>query len=1684
MTSQPFSVARFLPRCLAVVLLAAPELAAAQERICTQRIQADVVAIDQVFFWNRLGAVQPQGMIFALRSDVVSSDPSSDELRPGAVQLRPGKRPRPMVLRMNVGDCLVIRFQNLLSPSQRDQEQPATRWASVHAVGMQLIGSIADDGSFVGSNANSLADVGQFATYTLYADREGEHVINSLGTTTGGEGDGGQINPGLFGALIVEPKGSRWYRSQVTEADLSLARTGTTGSGYPILDYEAVYPSWHPRAGLPILNMLDSNSNIVHTDLTAMITGSPANKGGWYTDDAFPFNITYPERVQPFREFTILYHDEIGAVQAFPQFEQKQWEHTLHSGRDGFAINYGTGGVGAEVLANRLGVGPMWDCVDCKFEEFFLSAWAVGDPAMVVDVPANAPCMVSTGDPITVAQDPNFQPLVKDLRDGVPCAPQPGPKARRAFFPDDPSNVYHSYLSDHQRFRVLHAGSKEHHIHHLHAHQWLYTADSDKSSYLDSQAIGPAASFTAEIAYQGGGNRNLTVGDSIFHCHFYPHFAQGMWALWRVHDVLELGTKIDSDGVVATGARALPDGEIAAGTPIPAVVPLPGKPMAPLPAAVSIVNGQVQVVGAGHPGFPFFVPGIAGHRPPSPPLDTVDTGGLERHVVLGGTAVTTTTPLDFSKDFLTLNVNWLPETGTPEENAAMQFHAQSSVPTALPDGTAGSFSLNGKKAIQGAPYADPCPLNSDRERIYRSADIQLDVKFNKAQWHFGQERISSLWGDVNAYFNSGKPPEPLFFRANSGDCIRFEFTNLVPDYYQQDDFEVRTPTDVLGQHIHLVKFDVLASDGAANGYNYEDGSMSPGEVRKRIDAIRAQNGCPPGAFGVNCPLPQPHPFFGPGPNNEWLGAQTTVQRWWADPVRDNQKNDRTLRTVFTHDHFGPSTHQQAGLYAGLVIEPRGSKWFHNETGVPLSGRFDGGPTSWQAVIENRASAADGAPAHREFVLALADFQQAYWGVNPVNPPGRREIPLSTNNDLLERHCPNGQPTCPELVSADESGTMVLNYRNEPLALRVRDPLTNGQAAGDAGDLSFAFRSDINRSDGSFNVQPPFYDSLTSREDLRDGDPFTPTLRVYEGDRVQLRILVGAHEEGHNFSIHGIKWLFEPSEPDSGHRNSQMMGISEHFEFIVPQDLANSSGSEKRIDRLYTAGAATDDLWNGVWGLLRSYRGTRSDLVPLSSNPSGGMSLPGGFGPSCPNDAPVRLFDVTAVAAINALPNGSIVYNPRTDGSFGALSDPTSILYFQSSDLDLVGGSLRVKNNVPIEPLILRARAGECIYLTLRNALPDQLLEMDGHNTLPMIVEGFNANDIAPSNRVGLHPQLVHYDALYFDGHDVGANFSNTGVLQTVPPGGVTTYQWYAGDIQLDSQGNVTATPVEFGATNLISSDRMEHASKGAIGALIIEPERADWAEDCTYLGNIPQPGCTRASAWVKNPDALPSQDREFREHVLLFQNDVNMRMGGLTEEDIRKAAGGGISYPAGYPAYGEPVENLGDEDDPEDTGQKAINYRTEPLWKRMQHAPETPPTVTRNLTDWWDVAANSKVGDPPVPLPTALPGDPVTPVFRTRAGYPTRLRVLQAGGHARNEVFSLHGHLWDKEPYVEGSTRIGRNSFSFWDGARFGHGPTNHFDAVLRNGAGGPFRITGDYLYRDGAGTGFDNGLWGILRVE
>ncbi|MCA1615167.1 MAG: pre-peptidase C-terminal domain-containing protein [Acidobacteria bacterium] len=469
---------------------------------CARTITARVVAFDQVYTYNRFGAFNPGGMMYALERDVVAIDAASGTasrgLVSGNVQLRPDKRPRPLALRMNEGDCLQVTFRNLLTKTRPEVEginftnQPDkqtytgepvklqqnnttfTRTASMHVNGLDYVnGPSTSDGAHVGNNNSSLVEPDNAKTYTWYGRKQGQYMLHSLGAPVGGEGDGGQTVLGLFGAVVVEPQGAKWYRSQVTADKLAAVTTGRNPDGTPKINFEAT------DARGPILNMLSSANEIIHTDVNALITGFAEN-----CTNAPPSSTCG----QPFREFVVVFHDETKTVQAFPELDQE----LFHGVRDGFAINYGSNSLGAPLIANRKRLGPAKDCGECKFEDFFLESWANGDPAMVVR---------------------------KDSYGRV----------NEVLFPDDPSNVHHSYLGDPVRFRNIHVGPKETHVFHLHAHQWLHEPREDDSTYLDSQTIGVGSGFTYEINYGGSGNRNFTVGDSIFHCHLYPHFAQGMW---------------------------------------------------------------------------------------------------------------------------------------------------------------------------------------------------------------------------------------------------------------------------------------------------------------------------------------------------------------------------------------------------------------------------------------------------------------------------------------------------------------------------------------------------------------------------------------------------------------------------------------------------------------------------------------------------------------------------------------------------------------------------------------------------------------------------------------------------------------------------------------------------------------------------------------------------------------------------------------------------------------------------------------------------------------------------------------------------------------------------------------------------------------------------------------------------
>ena len=101
--------------------------------------------------------------------------------------------------------------------------------------------------------------------------------------------------------------------------------------------------------------------------------------------------------------------------------------------------------------------------------------------------------------------------------------------------------------------------------------------------------------------------------------------------------------------------------------------------------------------------------------------------------------------------------------------------------------------------------------------------------YNKYGWHDPQGRFFVMKKDIEScgtlenYLHQIElghiQVEPLVIRANVNDCIEIQLTNLLPQTLENSSFQLKTLTDIVGFHIHLVKFDTIVSDGAANRWN-------------------------------------------------------------------------------------------------------------------------------------------------------------------------------------------------------------------------------------------------------------------------------------------------------------------------------------------------------------------------------------------------------------------------------------------------------------------------------------------------------------------------------------------------------------------------------------------------------------------------------------------------------------------------------------------------------------------------------------------------------------------------------------------------------------------------------------------------------------------------------------------------
>lgn len=921
------------------------------------------------------------------------------------------------------------------------------------------------------------------------------------------------------------------------------------------------------------------------------------------------------------------------------------------------------------------------------------------------------------------------------------------------------------------------------------------------------------------------------------------------------------------------GTRRNPDN-----TPIPALVPLEDFDYQP---SVSGTNPPPSPT-ATAPGYPLFVPGKFGFKAPKSPLSV------------------------------------------PERQAGGVFP-----PTALETAAADPGAQ-----VPGGFFQDPCPAGRPT-KTFEVAAIQISQVYNDdLNWRNPQSRVYVLQEDKQAVL-AGQKPEPFAPILNVGDCVVYKLTNELPLEFGGTVFDREQETNEVGIHQHMVQFDVLSSDGAANGWNYDQGADI---------------------------------------------GQTYTYR--------NFVHENTSTNSF-HDHFFPNVHQDSGLFGGATIHNAGCVPRRNDGTTPKVGTiFDAICTP---TTDYAGATTDGLD-YRNFSLFVEDHVPAF---QPANP--------NTSNDD-QFVTPEGVPIYPAKFpsSTDDQGVMGVNYRLEPFeARRNSDP--------------------ANLFDSSVH-----------------GDPFTPMLRAYSGDRVKFQLFQLSQEESHGFELERFRWKHEPRDPQSNVVQAQHIGMLEYFEVDVPVNdyLDESGGILFSSDYQYRYGGA-DDFFLGAWGLLRTYgcsdppKGPRPGLRQLPDNivpcpqapapaPRPAAQMDPVQNPShlCQPGAPEKSFTIAAI-------NLDIVYNSAGD------HDPNGVMYALEADVP----ALRAGTKKP-EPLVIRANAGDCVTVTFKNQLdpaktqphcheaiePGQLGFEEGVLAYPACVDEPPKNEVnvpgfqpfPVSARASIVPQLMDYRELSA-GSNMGNNYDTT-----IAPGETTTYKWWL-------------PPGLTGMALLrCHADVQNHWHHGLYGALVIEPAGSAYVDPATG-----QPLASGTSAVVTHPS-----QPDFRENVALLNSDL-----ALFRAD-------GQPVPDNFDLVRNPSREA---DDAEDQGEFSVNYRNQPWAHRFAN--------DQNITNIFS---------------SYVHGDPSTPVFQAYAGDKTVFRVAQAVGDPRSTSFALHDHVWQRTP-GDPQSQVAATQGQFNPGVVY----NIHLDPAVTGGAGGRRAAAGDYLYRSSTlARHLTGGQWGIFRVH
>jgi manganese oxidase len=1464
---------------------------------------------------------------------------------------------QPLVLRARLGECVVINFTNKLvhgargGPGAVGQElmkKPdgtlVTPSVSIDVQGVAY--DVNDGGNSVGNNPTSrMTAPGASNTYKFYLDPltgEGGKVFHS-------GGDARELTAhGLFGAIIAEPAGARWYDT----------RTGEEKTN------DSTWSSW---------------------DAMIQPTSGPT-----------------------FREFAIMYH-EVGDE------------------------NYNA----RRPVNDPLVPAPAPPAGD-----------GLGAPVPMVDA---APPSVSRDAggtdsyrPISRAMNYRSEPFWRRLQAVTNIAfPDKGATAeadallkdKKALgyssytFGDPATPIPMSYLGEPTKTRLMHPGSEQLHVHHLHGggDRWRAQPTADdpnafatglkkdsfataKSIRLDSQTVGPDESYNLEHECGAGGCQQA-AGDFLFHCHIAQHYIAGMWSLWRVFDTRQ-------DNLAPLPGKAAPPDGVTSDQ-------LLGKTFEGKTVVLSVTDPATQVS---------LKDWVERQLPPQ----GVRQDHTDATVWDWAVAGTPTAPVYMTEPESTIMnyANYTPS--NPGGRDPILFdptNGRYAWPLMTPHlAQRPPFSANGHS---GAPWLGEtgstsrpdglCPAGAPT-KTYNVTAINVSIPSTSKETD-ANGRIFVLAEEKAAVLaDPAHKAVPLAIRSNVGDCVALTLTNELNPAEQAK----------VNMHTHFVQFDPQASDGVITGFSYEqsvgndqgagnttlaaaaaagattvsvtdtaflrghdnvyvavDEGTNDIEIR-RVTAVDTTTN----TVTLDSPLAKAH---GAGART---GTEFVQYRWFSDVDSG---------TVFWHDHVDGITSWAHGLFGAHIIEPAGSTYHDPVTGAEVrSGTIVDIWTNGSVGVGQSGS-------FREFMIFLSNGRRGRPELAGF-PPGTPKQSLNPLN--FGQEC-------------EESN---INLRAEPIGERVPKASLNDDRTSPTGTAwnGAVCRNDyVDPATGALKSTPQ---TLTTNDpyvfsSVKYGDPHTQLFRAYVGDPVVIRT-IGTNERVEALRIQGHRFRKERFAADAELMDSATTGISERFDYILDGGAGGPSGMPG--DYLYYS-TRNFAFESGGWGIFRVHDTRQSDLevLPGRTAPPTGQGFPRrsftgqdptgpGTGDStknpCPSNAPTRTYDVSIFnTTIKSAPSSGVV------GPIPA-NDAGGVVY--SLSVDRAGIQAGTK---PLQPLVLRANVGDCVKVTLHNDL--------------------TAGSTYGGTRAGFSLAKLLSNPQQSSGAAVGFNPDTT-----VPIGGTRTYTFFA-DRDL-------GTSI---FQNLGSEASMMH---GAYGLFVTEPKGSVWLDNETgaFLGS----SATSTAAAIIVPFG-----RSFREFaVTMTATDQHVgrsiipywdTIAGTSEASstfIVPQNNDDDDQPVTAP---DPTTGRGTAVVPgfapgQQPGFNVLNYHTAPIPERIGSTLSRAGTGDGSFD--YGNAYNSAHGTPETPLFRSYPGDPI--VFRVGIGASNEFHTFYVGGHE----FPMDRNMWDDATDHRAQVLPARAVTA---------GET--LDAELIGGAGGLTHSIGDFTYGDGREAFGRAGLWGVFRV-